>query len=91
MIGSGAKAIQAASVQSDTTDAWRWIRRQLRGLVRTVTSADKIFIAAVNRAIAGVGLAFALACDTIIATESACSCPRSGASGWCPKSEPAGC
>ena len=22
---------------------------------------------------------------------AACSCPRSGASGWCPKSEPAGC
>ncbi len=78
MIESGAKATQAASVQPDTTDAWRWIRRQFGGLVRTVTSADKIFIAAVNRAVAGVGLAFALACDAIIATERAVLVPAFG-------------
>jgi 2-(1,2-epoxy-1,2-dihydrophenyl)acetyl-CoA isomerase len=59
MIEFGAKAIQAASGPADTADAWRWIRRQFGGVVRTITSTDKIFIAAVNGAAAGVGLAFA--------------------------------
>jgi 2-(1,2-epoxy-1,2-dihydrophenyl)acetyl-CoA isomerase len=90
MIESGARAIQAASGPSDTADSWRWIRRQFGGFVRTMTSTDKIFIAAVSRAAAGVGLAFALACDVIIASEP-CWCRRSGASDSCPKSEPAGC
>jgi len=85
MIESGAKAIQTASDPSDTTDAWRWIRRQFGGLVRTVTSADKIFIAAVNGAAAGVGLAFALACDVIIASERAVLVPAFGRLGLVPE------
>ena len=44
MIQSGATAIQAAADPSDTTDAWRWIRRQFGGVVRTMTTTDKIFI-----------------------------------------------
>ena len=85
MIESGATAIQTASDPSDTTDAWRWIRRQFGGLVRTVTSADKIFIAAVNGAAAGVGLAFALACDVIIASERAVLVPAFGRLGLVPE------
>ena len=85
MIESGATAIQAASDPSDTTDAWRWIRRQFGGLVRTITSADKIFIAAVNGAAAGVGLAFALACDVIIASERAVLVPAFGRLGLVPE------
>ena len=85
MIESGARAIQAASGTSDTTDAWRWIRRQFGGFVRTITSTDKIFIAAVNGAAAGVGLAFALACDVIIASERAVLVPAFGRLGLVPE------
>jgi 2-(1,2-epoxy-1,2-dihydrophenyl)acetyl-CoA isomerase len=85
MIESGARAIQAASDPSDTTDAWRWIRRQFGGFVRTIASTDKIFIAAVNGAAAGVGLAFALACDVIIASDRAVLVPAFGRLGLVPE------
>jgi len=85
MIESGATAIQAASDPSDTTDAWRWIRRQFGGFVRTIASSDKIFIAAVNGAAAGVGLAFSLACDVIIASERALLVPAFGRLGLVPE------
>lgn len=54
-----------------TTTAWRWIRRQFGGVVRTIVRTDKAFIAALNGPAAGVGLAFALACDIVIASERA--------------------
>jgi 2-(1,2-epoxy-1,2-dihydrophenyl)acetyl-CoA isomerase len=54
-----------------TTMAWRWIRNQFGGVVRTIARTDKAFIAAVNGAAAGVGLAFALACDIVLASERA--------------------
>ena len=85
MIQSGATAIQAAADPSDTTDAWRWIRRQFGGVVRTMTTTDKIFIAAVNGAAAGVGLAFALACDLIIASDRAVLVPAFGRLGLVPE------
>jgi 2-(1,2-epoxy-1,2-dihydrophenyl)acetyl-CoA isomerase len=85
MIESGARAIQGASDPSDTTDAWRWIRRQFGGVVRTIASTDKIFIAAVNGAAAGVGLAFALACDVIIASDRAVLVPAFGRLGLVPE------
>lgn len=85
MIESGARAIQGAAGGSDTTDAWRWIRRQFGGIVRTLTTTDKIFIAAVNGAAAGVGLAFALACDVIIASERAVLVPAFGRLGLVPE------
>jgi 2-(1,2-epoxy-1,2-dihydrophenyl)acetyl-CoA isomerase len=52
-------------------DAWRWIRYQFGGVVRTIVESDKTFIAAVGGPAAGVGLAFALACDLIVAADSA--------------------
>jgi 2-(1,2-epoxy-1,2-dihydrophenyl)acetyl-CoA isomerase len=54
-----------------TTAMWRWIRYQFGGVVRAITRADKTFIAAVNGPAAGVGLAFALACDLVIASDRA--------------------
>ncbi|MGB2941108.1 MAG: enoyl-CoA hydratase/isomerase family protein, partial [Candidatus Dormiibacterota bacterium] len=50
---------------------WRWIRYQFGGVVRTIAKSDKVFIAAVNGPAAGVGLAFALAADIIVASEKA--------------------
>jgi 2-(1,2-epoxy-1,2-dihydrophenyl)acetyl-CoA isomerase len=54
-----------------TTMAWRWIRWQFGGVVRTIARSDKVFVAAVNGAAAGVGMAFALASDIVLASEKA--------------------
>lgn len=54
-----------------TTMAWRWIRWQFGGVVRTIAKSDKVFVAAVNGAAAGVGLAFALASDIVLASDRA--------------------
>jgi 2-(1,2-epoxy-1,2-dihydrophenyl)acetyl-CoA isomerase len=50
---------------------WRWIRYQFGGVVRTIAKSDKVFIAAVNGPAAGVGLAFALAADMVVASDQA--------------------
>lgn len=85
MIETGSNAIREATDPSDTTDAWRWIRRQFGGVVRTVAATDKAFIAAVNGPAAGVGLAFAMACDIIIASERAVLVPAFGRLGLVPE------
>lgn len=54
-----------------TTMAWRWIRWQFGGVVRTIAKSDKVFVAAVNGAAAGVGMAFALASDIVLASDRA--------------------
>jgi 2-(1,2-epoxy-1,2-dihydrophenyl)acetyl-CoA isomerase len=56
---------------SGATAMWRWIRYQFGGVVRVITRTDKVFVAALNGAAAGVGLAFALACDLLLASERA--------------------
>ncbi len=53
------------------TAMWRWIRYQFGGIVRLIAHTDKAFVAAVNGPCAGVAMAFALACDLIIASERA--------------------
>ncbi|MGH2383234.1 MAG: enoyl-CoA hydratase/isomerase family protein, partial [Candidatus Limnocylindria bacterium] len=85
MIEVGSKAIRTATEPADTADAWRWIRRQFGGVVRTIASTDKAFIAAVNGPAAGVGLAFALACDIIVASEKAVLVPAFGRLGLVPE------
>jgi 2-(1,2-epoxy-1,2-dihydrophenyl)acetyl-CoA isomerase len=50
---------------------WRWIRYQFGGIARLIAQTDKPFVAAVNGAAAGVGLAFALASDLILVSERA--------------------
>jgi 2-(1,2-epoxy-1,2-dihydrophenyl)acetyl-CoA isomerase len=50
---------------------WRWIRSHFGAIVRTITQSDKVFIAAVRGAAAGVALAFALACDLLILADDA--------------------
>jgi 2-(1,2-epoxy-1,2-dihydrophenyl)acetyl-CoA isomerase len=85
MIRRGSEAIRDAAEQADTTDAWRWIRREFGGVVRTITSTDKVFIAVVNGVAAGVGLAFALACDIVLASERAVLVPAFGRLGLVPE------
>ncbi|HZR83487.1 MAG TPA: enoyl-CoA hydratase-related protein [Candidatus Binatia bacterium] len=57
--------------EAGATAMWRWIRYQFGGVVRLISRTDKVFVAALNGAAAGVGLAFALACDLIVASERA--------------------
>jgi 2-(1,2-epoxy-1,2-dihydrophenyl)acetyl-CoA isomerase len=53
------------------TAMWRWIRHEFSAIARLITRTDKLFVAAVNGVAAGVGLAFAQACDLVIASERA--------------------
>jgi 2-(1,2-epoxy-1,2-dihydrophenyl)acetyl-CoA isomerase len=67
------------------TTAWRFIRRQFGGVVRTIVRSETPFIAALNGPAAGVGLAFALACDLILASERAVIVPAFGRVGLVPE------
>lgn len=66
-------------------DIWRWIRGQFGGIARLITRTDKAFIAAVNGPAAGVGLAFALACDVMLLSERAQVVPAFGRIGLVPE------
>ncbi len=85
MIADGTRAIRKADDRSDTTVSWRWIRNQFGAVVRQITSSDKTFIAAINGPAAGVGLAFALACDVVLASERAVLVPAFGRLGLVPE------
>jgi 2-(1,2-epoxy-1,2-dihydrophenyl)acetyl-CoA isomerase len=85
MMAAGNRAIRDADASADTTDAWRWIRRQFGGVARIITSTDKLFVAALNGPAAGVGLAWALACDIVIASERAVLVPAFGRLGLVPE------
>jgi len=67
------------------TETWRWIRYQFGGIARLITRTDKTFIAAVNGPAAGVGLAFALACDLVLVSERARLVPAFGRIGLLPE------
>ncbi len=67
------------------TDIWRWIRREFGGVARLIARSDTAFIAAVNGPAAGVGLAWALTCDLVIASERAQIVPAFGRLGLLPE------
>jgi 2-(1,2-epoxy-1,2-dihydrophenyl)acetyl-CoA isomerase len=67
------------------TEVWRWIRYEFGGIARLITRTDKAFIAAVNGVAAGVGLAFALACDLILVSDRARIVPAFGRIGLLPE------
>jgi 2-(1,2-epoxy-1,2-dihydrophenyl)acetyl-CoA isomerase len=67
------------------TEIWRWIRGQFGGIARLITRTDKAFIAAVNGPAAGVGLAFALACDVLLLSDRAVIVPAFGRIGLIPE------
>jgi 2-(1,2-epoxy-1,2-dihydrophenyl)acetyl-CoA isomerase len=66
-------------------ELWRWIRMEFGGIARLITRTDKAFIAAVNGPAAGVGLAFALACDLILVSDRALIVPAFGRIGLLPE------
>jgi 2-(1,2-epoxy-1,2-dihydrophenyl)acetyl-CoA isomerase len=66
-------------------EIWRWIRMEFGAIARLIARTDKAFVAAVNGAAAGVGLAFALACDLILVSERARLVPAFGRIGLLPE------
>jgi 2-(1,2-epoxy-1,2-dihydrophenyl)acetyl-CoA isomerase len=78
-------AWQMLDSREGATDIWRWIRGQFGGIARLIARTDKAFIAAVNGAAAGVGLAFALACDVLVLSERAKIVPAFGRIGLVPE------
>jgi 2-(1,2-epoxy-1,2-dihydrophenyl)acetyl-CoA isomerase len=87
--GGDLKMMRAATEQLNqpegVADVWRWIRREFGGIARLIAGADTIFVAAINGAAAGVGLAWALTCDLAIASERAVIVPAFGRLGLIPE------
>jgi 2-(1,2-epoxy-1,2-dihydrophenyl)acetyl-CoA isomerase len=71
--------------EEGSTMAWRWIRNEFGGIARRIRNADRAFLAALNGPAAGVGLAFAFACDLVIASERATIVPAFGKLGLLPE------
>jgi len=85
MMDSAIARLHDPADEAGTTDIWRWIRYEFGGVVRLIARTDKAFIAAVNGAAAGVGLAFALTCDLTLASEHARLVPAFGRLGLLPE------
>jgi 2-(1,2-epoxy-1,2-dihydrophenyl)acetyl-CoA isomerase len=78
-------AIEHLNAPEGTADIWRWIRREFGGIARLIAGSDTVFVAALNGAAAGVGLAWALTCDLVIASERAVMVPAFGRLGLIPE------
>src|SRR5258708_5768559 len=79
------EAPTALSAPEGSTDIWRWIRYQFGGVARLIARSDTAFIAALNGPAAGVGLAWALTCDIVIASDRARIVPAFGRLGLLPE------
>lgn len=78
-------AIESLGAQEGVADVWRWIRREFGGVARLIAGSDTIFLAALNGAAAGVGLAWALTCDLVVASDRAVIVPAFGRLGLLPE------
>ena len=78
-------AVESLGESEGVADVWRWIRREFGGIARLIAGSDTIFIAALNGAAAGVGLAWALTCDLVIASDRAVIVPAFGRLGLIPE------
>src|SRR3954465_11672427 len=87
--GGDLKMMKVATESLDeaegAADVWRWIRREFGGIARLIAGSDTIFVAALNGGGAGGGLAWALACDLVIASERAVIVPAFGRLGLIPE------
>lgn len=79
------QAPAALAAPEGTSDIWRWIRYEFGQIARLIARSDTAFIAAINGAAAGVGLAWALTCDLAIASERARIVPAFGRLGLLPE------
>lgn len=71
--------------EEGATDIWRWIRYEFGGVARLIARSDTAFVAAINGPAAGVGLAWALTCDVVLASEEALIVPAFGRLGLVPE------
>jgi 2-(1,2-epoxy-1,2-dihydrophenyl)acetyl-CoA isomerase len=78
-------ATESLGAPEGAADVWRWIRREFGGIARLIAGSDTIFVAALYGAAAGVGLAWALNCDLVIASERAVIVPAFGRLGLIPE------
>lgn len=78
-------AVDQLAAPEGTADVWRWIRREFGGVARLIAGSDTVFVGALNGAAAGVGLAWALTCDLVIASERAVIVPAFGRLGLIPE------
>ena len=87
--GGDLRMMQLAETHLDdaegSTDIWRWIRYEFGAILRLIARTDKAFVAAVNGPAAGVGLAWALNCDVVVASERALIVPAFGRLGLLPE------
>jgi 2-(1,2-epoxy-1,2-dihydrophenyl)acetyl-CoA isomerase len=78
-------AVEQLRAPEGVADVWRWIRREFGGIARLIAGSDTIFVGALNGAAAGVGLAWALTCDLVVASERAVIVPAFGRLGLIPE------
>lgn len=78
-------AVEHRDSPEGSADVWRWIRREFGGIARLIAGSDTLFIAALNGAAAGVGLAWAMTCDLVLASERAVIVPAFGRLGLIPE------
>jgi 2-(1,2-epoxy-1,2-dihydrophenyl)acetyl-CoA isomerase len=78
-------AIESLCEPEGVADVWRWIRREFGGIARLIAGSDTIFVAALNGPAAGVGLAWALTCDLVVASNRAVIVPAFGRLGLIPE------
>ena len=78
-------AVEQLRAPEGVADVWRWIRREFGGIARLIAGSDTIFVAAINGPAAGVGLAWALACDVAVASDRAVIVPAFGRIGLIPE------
>jgi 2-(1,2-epoxy-1,2-dihydrophenyl)acetyl-CoA isomerase len=79
------EASEVLASPEGATDIWRWIRYEFGGIARIIARSDTAFIAAINGPAAGVGLAWALTCDLLVASERARIVPAFGRLGLLPE------
>jgi 2-(1,2-epoxy-1,2-dihydrophenyl)acetyl-CoA isomerase len=79
------KAAGILETDDGAVGLWRWIRQQFGGIARLIAQSDTAFVAAVNGAAAGVGLAFAYASDLLVVSERARLVPAFGNIGLVPE------
>lgn len=68
-----------------STEIWRWIRNEFGGVLRLIARSEKLIVAALNGPAAGVGLAWALNSDVVVASEEAVIVPAFGKLGLLPE------
>lgn len=85
LMDNAVRRIHSDEDEDGAVGPWRFIRYQFGAIVRLIARTDKAFIAAVNGPAAGVGLAFALNCDIVLASERAVLVPAFGRLGLLPE------